>query len=133
MKKEKGSVLVMTLFAIALLSILITGIMVVLSSEIHIASQDAWARQAGFVAETAIAESMYQLTLNDNWNTGFTNEPFGTDQQYSALIINKNPLVTIHASGTAHGVTRQIEASLVIIDKTTTGKFALRVDSWEEL
>lgn len=133
MKKEKGSVLIMTVFAIGLLSILITGMMVVLSSEIHTASQDAWARQAGYVAETAIAESMYQLTLNDDWDTGFTNESFDSNQHYSALIINNKPQVTIQASGTAHGITRQIETSLVIIDKAPDGKFKLRVDSWEEL
>lgn len=133
MNNQKGSVLVMTIFTIALLSILITGMMLILSSEIHIASQDAWSRQAGFVAETAISESMYQLTLNDNWDVGFTNESFGYNQSYSAFIINNNPIVTIQASGTANGITRQLQTSVVIIDKTTSGKFALRVDSWEEL
>lgn len=133
MNNESGSVLVMTTFAIALLSILITGMMLLLSSEIQIAKQDAWSRQAGFVAETAIAESMYQLTLNDNWNTGFSNEPFGSNQSYSASITNNNPQVTIQATGIANGISRQIEALVVIIDETSTGNFALRVDSWEEL
>lgn len=133
MRNDQGSVLVMTTFAIALFSILLTGMMVLLSSEIQLASQDAWARQAGFVAETAIAESMYQLTVNDKWDTGFNHEPFGDNQYYSASIINTPPQVTIRAIGIANGVSREIEAVIAIVKETRPNQFALRVDSWEEL
>jgi type II secretory pathway component PulK len=133
MRNDQGSVLVMTTFVIALLSILLTGMMVLLSAEIQLASQDAWARQAGFVAETAIAESMYQLTVNDTWDTGFNNESFGDNQHYSASIINTSPQVTIRAIGSANGISREIEAVIAIVKETSPNQFALRVDSWKEL
>jgi len=130
---NRGSIMIMTMFAISLLSTLIIGFLSVVTTDLMISRHDAWSRQALYVAESGAMEAIYQLTQNRTWNRGFSNMMLTAGQYYSVSIDNQDPIVRITSTGEALDYTRIIEAQVAIVSTLRSGEYKLRVDSWEEL
>ena len=129
---NRGSILVMTMFALALVSTLIVGYLMIITTDLTIASNDAWSRQAEFAAEAGIAESLYQLSQNDNWSTGYSNEVLTTNQTFSVTVTNSKPLVTLVSTGSSNGFDKQIQVELSISGLNASGDYRLNLNTWEE-
>ena len=130
-QNEQGSFLIMTTFALGLFSTLAIGFLLLATTDLRISSLDAWTRQAEYVAKAGIHESIYQLSLDKNWDEGFTDVVLSSDQTYSVTVTNSSPTITLISSGTANGYSKTIEANLSISELKSNGKYRIRVNTWE--
>jgi type II secretory pathway component PulK len=73
---ERGSVLLMVIFIVALLSAVVMGMLQVNTEESQLMENHLHAAQAMAVAEAGLNDALAQIRTNATWHTGFTNKAF---------------------------------------------------------
>ena len=71
--KNNGSVFIMSVFVIAMLSTLVTGMLKVTSTDIQLVRNQIWASQALALAEGGLNAAMAELREDPTWQTGLDN------------------------------------------------------------
>jgi Tfp pilus assembly protein PilX len=125
--KNNGSVLLITIFATALLSAITIGILQINTEEIQLMRNQIYADEALAIAEAGLNDAFNELRVDSSWNTGFSNKVFD-DDSYTVTVSGTLPSLTITSIGTsAQGFVARVEADIVV---GSVSPYIIRMDSF---
>jgi Tfp pilus assembly protein PilX len=125
--KNNGSVLLITIFATALLSAITIGILQINTEEIQLMRNQIYAAEALAIAEAGLNDAFNELRVDSSWNTGFSNKVFD-DDSYTVTVSGTLPSLTITSIGTsAQGFVARVEADIVV---GSVSPYIIRMDSF---
>jgi len=84
--RHKGSVLLITIFVIALLAAVVMGMLQLSTEEIKLVHNQISAAQALAVAEAGLNDAFSELRVDSSWNSGFTDKAFNGSQGFVARV-----------------------------------------------
>jgi Tfp pilus assembly protein PilX len=123
--RSRGTVMLITIFAIALLAALVCGMLQMNMEEIQLAQNHVYAAQALAVAEAGLNDAMAHIRTDDAWTTGFAGKPFG-DHAYTVAVSGTLPMRTLESTAvTRHGYTARIAADITV---GATSPYVVRID-----
>ena len=78
-KRHNGAVFLIVVFAIALLTTITVGILVMTTEELQLMQNQLYAANAMCTAEAGLNDAFAQIRTDSSWTTGFTNKAFNGD------------------------------------------------------
>lgn len=118
--KNNGSVFLVVVFATALLSMLVTGMLQLNTEELQLVQNQIYAAQALTTAEAGLNDALSRLRTNPNYVTTFTEDFEGGS--YTVEISGS----TITATGTSpQGFVARVEADITI---RSYSPYVIRID-----
>ena len=124
-KRDQGSVMLIAVFVIALLSALVTGMLQLNTEEIQLMQNHIYAAQALAVAEAGLNDALSEIRDDDEWDNGFTNKSFGS-HSYTVDVSGSLPDLTIESIGTSsQGFVAKVEAEVLV---GTDDPYVIRID-----
>jgi type II secretory pathway component PulK len=112
--KKNGSVFLMVVFVIALLSSIVMGMLQMNTEEIQLMRNQIYTAQALAVAEAGLNDALYQIRTNPSWTTGFSNKAFNGDS-YTVAVTGTLPNRTITSTGTTtQGFVSRVAANVTV-------------------
>ena len=122
LRRPSGTVLVVVVFVIALLSGLVMAVLQVNAEEIQLMQNHVYAAQAQAVAEAGLNDALAHLRDDAGWDAGFANKAFDGGS-YTVTVDGS----TVAATGTtAMGFVARVTADLTI--STEGPPHAIRID-----
>ncbi len=110
---NSGSVLLITIFVVALLSAITIGILQINTEEIQLMRNQIRAAEALAIAEAGLNDALAEIRVLDTFNNGY-NKPFAGGL-YLVNIESNLPNVTIESTGTSsQGFVARIEADITV-------------------
>ncbi len=85
-RHNAGSVLIMVVFVIALLSAIVIGMVQMNTEEIQIMRNHLGAAEALAIAEAGLNDALAQLRLDSQWDDGFTDKSFSGGGTYTVVV-----------------------------------------------
>jgi len=101
--RNQGSVLIMVVFVIALLSAIVIGMVQMNTEEIQIMRNHLGAAEALAIAEAGLNDALAQLRLDSQWDDGFSDKSFGGG---SYTVVVESPSITSMATSPGGYVAR---------------------------
>jgi hypothetical protein len=112
--KNDGSILLVTVFAIALMTAFVVGMLQMNSEQIQIMKNEIFAAQARAIAEAGIADALGQIRSTRNWSAGFSSKSFGGGS-YTVSVTGTVPSITVISTGTsAQNYISKVEADITV-------------------
>lgn len=128
MKKEiknNGSVLVVVVFAIALLTAFVAGMLQLNAEQIQLMRNEIYAAQSVAIAEAGLADAFSQLRTNSSWTSGFSNKSFGGGS-YTVTVTGSLPSLIVQSTGTSpQSFIARVNAQITV---GTTSPYVIRID-----
>jgi type II secretory pathway component PulK len=124
--KNNGSVFLMTVFVVALLTVLTMGILQMSTEEIQLMQNQTYAAQAIAVAEAGLNDAFSQIRTTRDWTTGFTNKSFPGYGTYTVTVTGTLPTRTITSTATTSGGYVAIAKANVAIGSSSP--YIIRID-----
>ena len=123
--KNNGSVMLITIFVIALLSMLVCCMLQMNTEEIQLMQNQIYAYMARTIADAGLNDAYYELRSDSSWTTGFSEKSFDGGS-YTVTVAGTLPNLTITSTGTS---SREF-ASKVEVDVTVgdSDPYIIRVD-----
>jgi hypothetical protein len=123
--KNNGTVFLIVVFAIALLTTITVGILVMTTEELQLMQNQLFAVNAMCTAEAGLNDAFASIRSNSGWTTGFTNKAFNSGS-YTVTIAGTLPNRTITATGTSsQGYIARIAADITV---STVSPYKIRID-----
>ena len=123
--RNKGSVMLIAVFAIALLSTLVAGMLQINTEELQLMQNQIYAVQARTVAEAGLNDAFYELRSDSSWTDGFTAKSFNGGS-YDVAVAGALPNLTIASTGTSDmSYAAKVEADVTV---GTSTPYIIRVD-----
>ena len=111
--RNSGTVLLMTVFVVALLSALVMGMLQMNTEEIQLMRNQIYAAEALAIAEAGLNDAFAEIRVLDTFNNGY-NKPFAGGI-YLINIQSNLPNVTIESTGTsAQGYIAQVDVDITV-------------------
>jgi hypothetical protein len=127
-RRNNGSVLLITIFVIALLSALVIGMLQMNTEEIQLMQNQIYATQALVTAEAGLNDAFSELRDDDEWVGPLTDEPFNGGL-YNVSVTGALPNLTIESEGTsAQGFVARVRVD-VTVDTSDSSDHAIRIDN----
>jgi len=124
--KNNGSVFLMVIFAIALLTVLVTGILQMNTEEIQIMRNQIYAAEALAIAEAGLNDAFAEIRADDDWDDGFDDKPFANGL-YDVDVDGDLPNLTIVSEGTSsQGFVARIAADITV---GSSSPYIIRIDN----
>jgi Tfp pilus assembly protein PilX len=124
--KNNGSILIVVLFAIALLTAFVTGMLEMNVEQIQLMKNEAFMAEATAIAEAGLADAFARLRTTPHFLGNFS-ENFGGGS-YSVLVTGLLPDPNFTSTGTSpQGFTAKIEADVTV---NTTSSYVIRIDKY---
>jgi hypothetical protein len=125
-QKDNGSVILITVFAIAMLSVLVIGILEINTEEIQLMRNQVYAAEALATAQAGLNDSFSELRSDSSWDSGFTNKAFNGGS-YSVTVAGSLPNLTIESTGTSsQGFVARTEADITV---GTSSPYIIKIDN----
>jgi Tfp pilus assembly protein PilX len=122
--KNNGSVLIVVVFAIAMLTAFVAGMLQLNAEQIQLMKNEVFAAQALAIAEAGLADAFSQIRTSTSWPTSFSNS-FG-DGSYD-VIVTGSPPTDVNSIGTSpQGFKARVEAEITI--GGSTNPYVIRID-----
>jgi Tfp pilus assembly protein PilX len=123
--KNKGSVLLIVVFTIVLLTAFVVGMLQINSEQIQIMKNEIFTAQAKAIAEAGIADAFSQLRTNSSWTTGFSNKSFGGGS-YTVTATGDLPVLVVISTGTsAQSFVSRVKADITV---GSTSPYKIRIN-----
>ncbi|MHC5060839.1 MAG: hypothetical protein ACYTFK_07135 [Planctomycetota bacterium] len=123
--KNKGTVMLIAIFAIALLSAVVIGVLEMNTEELQIMSNQIYSAHAVAVAEAGLNDAFAQIRSDDTWTTGFTNKAFNNGL-YTVDVAGSLPKRTLTSTGTSsQGFGARVEADITV---SNSSPHVIRID-----
>lgn len=120
--KNSGSVFLMVVFVIALLSAVAIGILQINTEEIQLVQNQIYAAEAMAIAEAGLNDAFSEIRTDSSWNSGFTNKAFAGGS-YSVTVNDS----TIESTGTStHSFVAKVAADITV---ASTSPYTIRIDN----
>ncbi len=127
-ERNIGSIMLIAIFAIALLSAMVIGILQMNTEEIQLMQNQIYAAQALTTAEAGLNDAFSELRDDDEWVGPLTDEPFNNGL-YNVSVTGTLPNLTINSEGiSAQGFVARVEAD-VTVDTSDSSDHTIRVDN----
>ncbi len=127
-RRNNGSVLLMTIFVIALLAVLTMGILQMSTEEIQLMQNQIYAAEAIATAEAGMNDAFAQIRADDEWATGFDDKAFNGGV-YDVNVTGTLPNLTITSTGTSsQSFVGRVEAD-VTVDTDGSSDHTIRIDN----
>jgi len=121
--RNNGSVLIMVVFVVALLSALVMGMLQMNTEEIQLMQNHIYAAEALAIAEAGLNDALAEIRENSGWADGFDDKPFNGGS-YDVTVDGS----TITAIGTtSQGFVAEVEAQITIA--TSGPPYVIGIDS----
>ena len=123
--KKNGSVLILAVFAIAIITTLAAGMLQLSYEQIQLMQNQLYATEAFEISQAGLNSAFAQIRDDPNWNTGFAASSFA----YGSFTVDVNntdmPAITIRSVGTNNkGYSARITANCIVADQ---GPAAIRI------
>jgi len=126
--RNNGSVLLITVFAIALLSVLVMGMLQMNTEEIQLMQNHIWAAQALAIAEAGLNDAFARIRADDEWIGPLTDVSFNGGS-YDVTVTGTLPNRTIVSTGTSsQGFVARVEADITV-DTSDSSDHTIRIDN----
>ncbi len=127
-QKINGSVLLLAIFATALLSAITIGILQMNTEQIQLMRNQIYAAEAQAISEAGLNDAFSELRLDSSWNNGFDDKSFiNSENTYTVSVSGTLPNLTIISTGTSsQGFVARIEADITV---GSTSPYIIRIDS----
>ncbi|MHC4153852.1 MAG: hypothetical protein ACYST6_02835 [Planctomycetota bacterium] len=123
---NNGSVLLIAIFVIALLSAVVMGILQVNTEEIQLMRNQIGAAHALAVAEAGLNDAFAEIRADDAWVTGFADKVF-EGGSYVVTIAGAPPNLKITSTGaSAQGFVAKVEADVTL---GSPAPYVIRIDN----
>ncbi len=117
--------MLITIFVIALLSMLVCGMLQMNTEEIQLMQNQIYAYMARTIAEAGLNDAYYELRSDSSWTTGFSGKSFNGGS-YTVTVAGTLPSLTITSTGTSsRGFASKVEADVTI---GGSSPYIIRVD-----
>ena len=124
--KNNGTVFLIVVFAIALLTTITVGILAMTTEELKLMQNQLYAAQAMCTAEAGLNDAFAQIRSSSSWTTGFTNKAF-SGGSYTVTVTGTLPNRTITSTGTSsQGYMARMAADVTI---GTSSSYKIRIDN----
>ncbi len=123
---KNGSVVLIAVFAIALLTVLVTGILQMNTEELMLMQNQVDAAETLAIANAGLNDAFAEIRDNPNWNTGFTDKSFSSGT-YTVTVTGTIPLLTVESNSVLNGFTARVAADLTV---GSTAPHIIRVDEF---
>lgn len=120
--KNNGSVLLVTVFVIILLSTLVMGMLQMNAEELQLVRNHIYAAQAMATAQAGLNDAFSEVRSNSSWNTGFTDKAFNG----GSYTVDVNGLTITSTATSDQGFTARVEADITI---GTSSPYVIRIDN----
>jgi Tfp pilus assembly protein PilX len=122
-RKNNGSVFLIVIFVIALLSALVMGMLQMNTEELQLVRNHIYAVQALAIAEAGLNDALSEIRSNSSWTTGFTDKAFNGGSY--TVDVNDS---TITSTGTSsQSFVAKVEAD---ITAGTSSPYVIRIDNF---
>lgn len=120
--RNSGSVFLMVVFVIALLSALVVGMLQMNTEEIQLVRNQIWAAEALATAEAGLNDAFAEIRSDSSWTTGFADKAFNGGSY--TVDVNDS---TITSTGTSsRGFVARVEADITV---GSSSPYAIRIDN----
>lgn len=121
-----GSVLLVTIFIVALFSAVVIGILQINTEEIQIMRNQIYAAQALAIAEAGLNDAFSELRADSSWTTGFTDKPFDGGS-YTVNVKGTLPNLRIESIGSSsQGFVARVGSYLTV---SSSSPYIIRIDN----
>jgi Tfp pilus assembly protein PilX len=111
MRQEKtGSVLLVVVFVVALMSVVVMGMLEVNTEEIQLMQNHIYGAQAQAVAEAGLHDALAELRADSSWSAGFASKPFNGGSY--TVVINGSTLTSTGV--TSQGYVAKVEGDVTV-------------------
>jgi Tfp pilus assembly protein PilX len=128
--RKNASVLVMSVFVIALVSVLVIGILQINMSEVWLTQHRVNATQAKAVAEAGLNDALAQIRQNRNWSAGFVDKELAAEEDFAGgqytVDVNSNIITVTASTDEWQGYTASLEAQITVSDGNSP--YIIRID-----
>ncbi len=128
---ESGSVLVLSIFVIAMMSALVIGILQVNMSEIWLTQHRAYSAQAKAVAEAGLNDALSEIRDDRTWSTGFDAKPLAGGEGFGGgqytVDVNGTDITSTGSIDAWVGYSARLEAEITVSDGNAP--YIVRIDS----
>ena len=125
-RKHNGSVMLMAVYVIAMMSALVIGMLQMNTEEIQLMQNHVNLAGAVASAEAGMNDVFYELRNDSGWNAGFTDKAFNGGT-YTVTVAGILPTLTVQSTGTsAQSFVARVEAD---IKMSTDSPYIIRVDN----
>ncbi|MHC4435067.1 MAG: hypothetical protein ACYTBS_24790 [Planctomycetota bacterium] len=112
--KNNGTVLVMTIFIVALMSAVVMGILQMNTEQIQLMRNHVYAAEAIATAEAGLNAAFAVIRADSSWAVGYAAVPFNGGS-YTVTIAGALPNRTIESTGTSpQGFIAQVDADVTV-------------------
>jgi len=126
MLRNNGSVLLITIFVVALLSAITIGILQINTEEIQLMHNQIRAAEAVATAEAGLNDAFAEIRADSSWTTGFTDKSF-KGGSYTVTVTGTLPNRIINSTGTSsQGFVAKVEADITV---GSSSPYVIRIDS----
>ncbi len=123
---HNGSVLLVTIFIVALFSAVVIGMLQINTEEIQIMRNQIYAAQALAIAEAGLNDAFSELRADSSWNSGFTNKVFDGGS-YTVTVSGSLPNLTVESTGTSQqSFMARVEADITV---GSSSPYIIRIDN----
>jgi len=134
-RSQRGMVLLLTVFALAILSVLVAALLEITAADLEIARNHLASTKALYIADAGIASAIYELRQDYQWDAGWPGGvtfPDGSSGSYAVTVTNNYPSVTIVSTGNWGGFERKLEANVSISGPPQSPPYPVRITYWKE-
>jgi Tfp pilus assembly protein PilX len=126
--RNTGSVLLIVVFAVALLFAITIGIVEMHTEEIQLMQNQVNATQALATAEAGLNDAFAQIRASSSWTTGFTGKSFPGYGTYTVTVTGTLPNRTITSTATtSQGFVAKAGADVTI--SSGNSPYVIRIDN----
>ncbi len=123
---NNGSVLLITVFAVAFISALVMGMLQMNIEEIQVAQNHIYAAQALAIAEAGLNNAFSELRSDSAWSSGFSGKAFNGGS-YDVSVTGSLPNLTIESIATSsQSFVAKVEADVTV---ATSSPYVIRIDN----
>lgn len=124
--KNKGTILLVAVFAIALLATLVAGILQMNTEEIMLMTNHIAFSEALATAEAGLNDAFAELRTDSGWTAGFSGKSF-EGGSYDVSVSGSLPNITVESTGTSQqGYQARAQADLTL---SGSSPYIIRVDT----
>jgi len=111
---HNGSVLLLTIFIVALFSAVVIGMLQINTEEIQLMRNQIYAAQALAIAEAGLNDAFSELRADSSWNSGFSDKAFD-DGSYTVTVSGSLPNLTVESTGTSsQSFVARVRADIIV-------------------
>ena len=127
-QKNNGSVMLITVFIVAMLSAVVIGMLQINTEEIQLMQNHIFAAQALATAEAGLNDAFSRIRNDDEWDAGFDDKSFNGGV-YDVSVTGTLPNLTIISQSTsAQGFAARVAAD-VTVDTSGSSNHTVRIDN----